>query len=305
MLALGDSSYPRYCETGRQIDERLAVLGARRLLDRVDCDVDYETLATPWLDRVVTGARESLGAPAVATVTRLRTAPAAPQYSRERPYFAELIANQRITARDATKDVRHVELDLAGAGLTYSPGDALGVWHENPREVVDGVLAAARLDGEQAVELEGQAKPLREWLATGREITRLTRPFLVLQAERSKDERLAGILQKGREDDLRRTLKDLQVVDVLRRHPGTWDASAFVQALRPLAPRLYSIASSPEAVGEEAHLTVAVVDYVFDGSAATAPRRPISPGSPARTRRRGCSSNTTSASGCQPTLRAT
>jgi sulfite reductase (NADPH) flavoprotein alpha-component len=92
----------------------------------------------------------------------------------------------------------------------------------------------------------------------------VTRPFLVSQAERSKDEHLAGILQKGREDDLRRTLKDLQVVDVLRRYPGEWDAAAFVQALRPLAPRLYSIASSPEAVGEEAHLTVAVVDYVFD-----------------------------------------
>lgn len=265
VLALGDSSYPKFCETGRQVDERLAALGARRLLDRVDCDVDYDTLATPWLDRVVTGARDTLGGPQVATVTRLRTAPVAPQFSREQPFAAEIVGNQRITARDATKDVRHLELGLAGSGLAYTPGDALGVWHENPRAVVDDLLQALRLDGEQAVELDGQGKTLREWLTTSREVTRLTRPFLAQQAERSKDAALAAILQPGHEADLRRTLTDLQVVDVLQRHGGDWDAKTFVQALRPLAPRLYSIASSQEAVGEEAHLTVAVVDYELAG----------------------------------------
>jgi sulfite reductase (NADPH) flavoprotein alpha-component len=126
------------------------------------------------------------------------------------------------------------------------------------------VLRALRLDGEQSVELDGAARPLREWLTKGRELTRLTRPFLTQQAERSKDARLADVLQPGHEADLRHTLKDLQVVDVLQRHPGEWDAKSFVQALRPLAPRLYSIASSQDAVGEEAHLTVALVDYEFD-----------------------------------------
>jgi sulfite reductase (NADPH) flavoprotein alpha-component len=263
VLALGDSSYPKFCETGKQVDERLAALGAKRLLDRVDCDVDFDTLATPWVDRVVTSARDALGAPAVATVTRLRAAPVEPQFSREQPFAAEVLANQRITGRDASKDVRHVELNLAGSGLTYAPGDALGVWHENPQPVVEGVLQALHLDGEQAVEIDGQARSLRDWLATGRETTRLTRPFLAQHAERSKDASLAAILQPGHENDLRRVLKDLQVVDVLQRHPGEWDAKSFVQALRPLAPRLYSIASSPEA--PEAHITVAVVDYDIDG----------------------------------------
>ncbi|MCE3285058.1 MAG: sulfite reductase subunit alpha, partial [Steroidobacteraceae bacterium] len=262
VLALGDSSYPKFCETGKQVDERLVALGAKRLLDRVDCDVDYDTLATPWLERVVTTARDNLGAvPQVATVTRLRAAPAEPQHSREQPFAAEVLANQRITARDATKDVRHVELALEGSGLTYTPGDALGVWHENPAPVVADVLEALRLDGAQDVEIDGQAKPLRAWLTTSRELTRLTRPFLVQQAERSRDPALAAVLQPGHEQDLRRTLKDLQVVDVLQRHRGEWDAKSFVQALRPLAPRLYSIASSPEAVGDEVHVTVAVVEY--------------------------------------------
>jgi sulfite reductase (NADPH) flavoprotein alpha-component len=265
VLALGDSSYPKFCETGRQVDDRLAELGARRLLDRVDCDVDYDRLATPWLERVVTSARENLGPPQVATVTRLRAAPAEPQYTREQPYAAEVVANQRITARDASKEVRHLELALAGSGLRYSPGDALGVWHENPPAVVDEVLGVLGLDGGQDVDLDGQTRALRDWLTTARELTRLTRPFLQQQAERSRDATLASVLRPGREQELRRTLKDLQVVDVLQRHRGDWDAKSFVQALRPLAPRLYSIASSTEAVDDEAHLTVAVVDYDFGG----------------------------------------
>jgi sulfite reductase (NADPH) flavoprotein alpha-component len=265
VLALGDSSYPKFCETGRQVDERLAELGGKRLLDRVDCDVDYETLATPWLERVVSGARDTLGGPQVATVTRLRSAPAEPEFSREQPFAAEVIGNQRITSRHATRDVRHVEVSLTGSGLRYQPGDALGVWHENPAPVVTSVLEASRLDGDQVVDVDGTAKPLRDWLTSSREITRLTRPFLAQQAERAQDARLGEVLQPGSEAALRHTLKDLQVVDVLQRHPGQWEAKAFVQALRPLAPRLYSIASSQEAVGEEAHLTVAVVDYELDG----------------------------------------
>lgn len=265
VLALGDSSYPKFCETGKQVDERLAALGAKRLVERVDCDVDYDTLAAGWLERVVTGARDALGgASTTATVTRLRAAPTEPQFSRDQPFAAEVIANQAITARGATKEVRHIEVTLAGSGLTYEPGDALGVWHENPPLVVNDVLQALRLDGEQPVELDGAEKPLREWLATKRELTRLTRPFLAQQAERSQDAGLASVLQPGHEAELRHTLKDLQVIDMLQRHPGEWDAKSFVQALRPLAPRLYSIASSQEAVGEEAHLTVALVDYTLD-----------------------------------------
>jgi sulfite reductase (NADPH) flavoprotein alpha-component len=265
VLALGDSSYPKFCETGRQIDERLTVLGARRLLSRVDCDLDYERLTTPWLEQVVGGAREALGAPAVATVTRLRTVPVAPEYSREQPYVAAVLANQRITGRDATKDVRHVELSLEGSGLTYEPGDALGVWHENPPLVVEQVLAATGLDGEEPVGVDGQTKPLRAWLATGRELTRLTRPFLAQHAERAGQSTLAAGLEPANGEQLRRVLKDLQLADLLRNYPARWDAAGLVLALRPLAPRLYSIASSREAVGEEAHLTVAVIDYEHDG----------------------------------------
>ncbi|HSJ96017.1 MAG TPA: assimilatory sulfite reductase (NADPH) flavoprotein subunit [Myxococcota bacterium] len=265
VLALGDSSYPKFCETGRQVDERLAALGATRLLERVDCDVDYEPHVAPWTERVVGGAREALGGAQGATVTRLRSVPAAPKHDREHPYAAAVLANDRITGRTASKDVRHLEISLAGSGLSYRPGDSLGVWHENPPVVVDGVLAALGLDAEETVTVDGQAHSLRDWLARHREITRLTRPFLAQHADRAGSAELAATLAPGHEDGLRALFKDLQLVDVLRRYPAVWEAEALVRALRPLAPRLYSIASSMAAVGEEAHLTVAVVDYERDG----------------------------------------
>ena len=266
VLALGDSSYPKFCETGRQVDERLAELGARRLLARVACDLDYDRLATPWLEQLLARAREELGTPQVATVTRLRPVPAVPLWTREQPFVARVLGNQRITGRGATKDVRHVEISLEGSGLTYQPGDALGVWHENPAAVVASVIAALGVDGSTRVEVDGTTRPLAEWLTSHREITRLTRPFLAEHARRSGDAELASALAPGGEARLRGLLKDLQVVDLLERWPAAWAAAEFVQALRPLAPRLYSIASSPAAVGEEAHITVAVVDYDSEGA---------------------------------------
>jgi sulfite reductase (NADPH) flavoprotein alpha-component len=265
VLALGDSSYPKFCETGRQVDERLAALGATRLLPRVDCDVDYERLVSPWLEQVVGGARETLGEAAPANVTRLRSVPAAPRFSREQPFTAPVLANDRITGRDATREVRHLEISLEGSGLQYRPGDALGVWHVNPPEVVAGVLGALGLDAALAVTVEGQSRSLGEWLAEAREITRVTRPFLLAHAERSGSAELAALLAPGGEGELRTLMKERQLVDVLRRWPAPWSAEALVTALRPLAPRLYSIASSMAAVGEEAHLTVAVVEYPQDG----------------------------------------
>jgi sulfite reductase (NADPH) flavoprotein alpha-component len=266
VLALGDSSYPKFCETGRQVDERLAALGAHRLIDRVDCDVDYERRVAPWLEQVVGSARDALGAAVQASnVTRLRSVPAAPRYSREQPFTAQVLANDRITGRGSTREVRHLEISLAGSALEYRPGDALGVWHENPPRVVAGVLAALGATGDEPVDVDGRSRSLRDWLTHEREATRLTRPFLQQHALLAGSSELAEVLAAGREDQMRALLKDLQVVDVLRRYPAPWEPGAFVAALRPLVPRLYSIASSAAAVGEEAHLTVAVVDYERDG----------------------------------------
>ena len=183
VLGLGDSSYPQFCEIGRRLDARLAELGGTRLLDRADADVDIDSIAKPWAERALQLVREQARSHApLATVTPLRPAATA-AWSREKPFAAEVIANQRITARQSDKDIRHIELSLEGSGLTYEPGDALGLWPRNPPALVDAVLAQLKLDGNAPVRIAETTQPLRLWLSEQRELTRLSRPLIAQQID--------------------------------------------------------------------------------------------------------------------------
>ncbi|HEU0306055.1 MAG TPA: assimilatory sulfite reductase (NADPH) flavoprotein subunit [Lysobacter sp.] len=275
VLALGDSSYPQFCAIGRRLDERLAELGAKRWLARGEADLDIDSVATPWLANALTATKEALKPQApLATVTPLRPlATAASAFTRDNPFHAELLANQRITGRNSRKDIRHIELSLEGSGLHYEAGDALGVWPVNPPRLVDAMLATLRLDGAQVVSHGGQALPLRDWLSRKREITRLSRPFVAAHAVHAQSGELDALLAPEQAAAFTRLLGEQQVIDLMRAYPGVWTAEDFVAALRPLVPRLYSIASSPKVVGEEAHLTVAHVEYDVDGSKSDDGRR--------------------------------
>ncbi|MCP3097498.1 assimilatory sulfite reductase (NADPH) flavoprotein subunit [Myxococcus sp. K15C18031901] len=269
VLGLGDSSYPKFCEVGRVLDTRLTELGATRLLERADCDLDFEPVAAGWLDQALAKTREVLEreTPSVATVVPLRgTTSTVPSVGKESPFTAEVLVNQRITGRGALKDVRHVELSLAGSGLEYLPGDALGVWAPNPPELVDAVLSLQQLSGDEAVTRDGKTLPLARWLSDELELTRLSRPFLERHAALASSSALQAVLAPGAAEAFRALLESHQVIDVLREHRARWDARELVLALRKQTPRLYSIASSPKRVGEEAHLTVAVVDYQAFGT---------------------------------------
>jgi sulfite reductase (NADPH) flavoprotein alpha-component len=267
VLALGDSSYPQFCAIGRRLDERLAELGAKRWFARGEADLDIDSVANPWLANALTAVKEALKPAApLATVTPLRPlAVAASTYTRDNPFPAELLVNQRITGRGSEKDIRHIELSLEGSGLHYEAGDALGIWPVNPPALVDAVLATLELDGTQAITHGEQTLPLREWLSSKRELTRLSRPFVATHAAQAKSEELNALLAPDRTADFTRLMAEQQVIDLLRAYPAAWAAEELVAALRPLVPRLYSIASSPKAVGEEAHLTVAHVEYTIDG----------------------------------------
>lgn len=278
VLGLGDTSYADFCGIARRIDARLAELGAQRVADPGLADLDIDTVAAPWRDAALAQAREHLkpatsGATAhVATVTPLR--PAA-SWSHERPFPAEVLANQSLSGREfrgtgfrrygtVDKDVRHLELSLDGSGLAYEPGDALGIRHRNPEALVAPVLEATGLDGDAAVSLDGDTLALSEWLATRRELSRLSRPTLTALAERSGAAELQQLLEPGN-PGFAALLADHQLADVLRRWPADWDAASLLAALRPQAQRLYSIASSRKRVGEEAHLTLDVVAYSAHG----------------------------------------
>ena len=265
VLGLGDSSYPQFCVIGRQLDARLAALGANRLFGFGEADLDIETVAAPWTLTALTHAREVLKAPAAVTnVTPLRPHVETPTWSATRPFKAEVLANQRITADGSAKDVRHLELDLTGSGIEYEPGDTLGVLPCNPAPLVEAMLDALHLDGDTPVTHADETRPLQEWLTRKRDITRLGRPLIKALAERSGADALKRLLEPERTDALRAVLETLQPIDLLQRYPAAWSGEAWIAALRPLAPRLYSIASSRATVGEEAHLTVAHVEYRTD-----------------------------------------
>lgn len=267
VFALGDSSYPQFCAIGRRLDERLAELGAARLVDRADADLDVERAAKPWIDTALAAARDALKAYApLATVTPLRPV-AVPAWTREKPFAAEVLVNQRLTSRGSEKDIRHFEISLEGAGLSYEPGDSLGVWPRNPPALVDAVLQTLKLDGNASVGYEETAQPLRLWLTEHRELTKLARPFVAQHAAIAGSAELNRLLSPDHAPAFAKLLAEYQVIDLLRAFPAAWSADEFVAALRPLTPRLYSIASSQKAVGDEAHLTVAHVAYDAFGSA--------------------------------------
>ena len=262
VLGLGDSSYPRFCAVARTLDERLAELGATRLRARGEADLDIDTVASPWSQRALDTAQEALKPRAtLATVTPLRPQQTA---SVARDVQAEVLLNQRITARDSSKDGRHLELSLEG--VEYEPGDALLVTPSNPPVLVDEVLAALRASGDEPVAHKGEELPLRVWLEQRCELTRLSRPFLAMHAQRARDGELARLLEPANSETLSGWLRAHQVIDLLQTSPNAWTAQDLIESLRPLTPRAYSIASSHAAVGDEAHLTVARVEYQRDGN---------------------------------------
>lgn len=268
VLGLGDSSYPKFCEVARQVDERLAELGAARWLARGEADVDIVSVSEPWAEQALKLAREALAsAPGVGRVTPLRARSVAGSWHRDQPFAAEVIANQRITGRDSSKDIRHIELSLAESGLSYEPGDSLGVWPENSDAAVAAVIAATGLDASTSVQLGERSRSLGEWLRHEREIGKLSRPFLLRLAERSGSGELQQLLAADQRATLAQYLSAHRVLDVLAAHRADWDAASLVGALGPLAPRLYSIASSRKQVDDEVHLTVANIGWDAHGHA--------------------------------------
>jgi sulfite reductase (NADPH) flavoprotein alpha-component len=274
VLALGDSSYEKFCETGRQFDAQLAALGAVRLHPRVDCDVDFETPARTWLDAVagVLGrghdARAAIDASAAvaAPVSHASGTPATSAYTRKNPFQAELLANVRLTAEGSSKDVRHIELALNGSGIQHEPGDAIGIVPRNDEAEVDALVAALGWSPDAEVPSGAQSsaslQTLRESLLHRHEIRHVSRTFVERYAGATGNEALQSMLIDPDSDHLQRYLRSHAAIDLVREHPPSGLVpGTFVALLPPLAPRLYSIASSALATPGEVHLTVSLVKY--------------------------------------------
>jgi sulfite reductase (NADPH) flavoprotein alpha-component len=245
VCALGDRSYTQFCKAGRDIDERLAALGATRIAPRVECDVAYEDDLAAWRDAVFSS--ESMvavaGSPAAIDVIEDAVdAPTDPAWTRQHPFPATLLRVVRLSGEGSAKEVNHVELSLAGSGLEYDVGDALGVWPTNCGDTVEAIIDAGGLTGEESVCVRGESMPLRMALLTRLDLCVLPPTFA---------EKLG----------LSVDCSTRQLIDALQERATDVDPQALVDALRPLQPRLYSIASSPRVHLGQVHLTVGAVRY--------------------------------------------
>ncbi|HID7676371.1 TPA: assimilatory sulfite reductase (NADPH) flavoprotein subunit [Neisseria meningitidis] len=272
VLGLGDSSYPNFCQAGKDFDRRFEELGAKRLLERVDADLDFTASADGWTGRIVARLKEEAAknratpAPQTTPPAGLQTAPDG-RYCKAAPFPAALLANQKITARQSDKDVRHIEIDLSGSDLHYLPGDALGVWFDNDPALVREILDLLGIDPATEIQAGGKMMPVARALSSHFELTQNTPAFVKGYAAFAHYEELDKIIADNAV--LQDFVQNTPIVDVLHRFPASLTAEQFIRLLRPLAPRLYSISSAQAEVGDEVHLTVGVVRFEHEGRART------------------------------------
>ncbi len=267
VLSLGDSSYEFFCQTGKEFDQRLAELGGTRLYPRVDCDLDYEKPAEEWLAGVLSQLNEAKSETVVAA-----SAPSAPvaetEYSRKNPFHAEILDVFNLNGRGSNKETMHIEFSLEGSGLTYEPGDCVGIYPTNDPVLVDMLLDEMKWNPEETVTVndEGDVLTLKEALTSYFEITVLTKKLLEQAVQFTGNAALQELLNPDNKEKLKDYTNGRDLLDLCRDF-GPWAASAqtFVSILRKLPPRLYSIASSYNANPDEVHLTIGAVRYESHG----------------------------------------
>jgi sulfite reductase (NADPH) flavoprotein alpha-component len=270
VLGLGDKNYRRFCQGGKNLDGRLAELGARRIRPLCECDTDYEAKSEEWMQAVMTvlDAELPAGSPAgTAPAVNGDSAPAksGPRYDKKNPFPAALLENRPLNARASAKDTRHLAFSLVGSGLEYKAGDALGVYPVNDFDLADRLILRLNCAGNEHIVLSsGEETTLRHALLEKLDLKRASVELLeaLLQGARNPGERyrLDALLAAPDSEETQAYLATHDVLDVLydfsKSHPSV---QSVVSALGRLAPRLYSIASSPKAHPGEVHLCVGIV----------------------------------------------
>lgn len=278
VLGLGDKNYSDFCGASKKFDERLAALGAKRLAPRAECDVDYEAPAKSWID----GLWDKLGnagngAPVSAPASSNGSAKhagsesdtpgtnGATAYGKSNPFPAKLLKNVLLNKPGSGKEVRHYEIALNGSGLTYAAGDALGVVPVNCPELVDDIIAALKARADENVKFGDSIMSLREALTHHFDVTKPSQEMIAATGKAAPQSELAPLLAPEKREELKKWLWGRHVIDLLHLLPSPMAVAEFIPLLKKLAPRLYSISSSPKAHPGEVHLTVGAVRYESHG----------------------------------------
>lgn len=264
VCALGDTSYEHFCKIGKDVDARLASLGANRVYDRAECDVDYQATFDKWLSASLAAFPKP--AAAAASAVAAGVLPAVVGYDKEHPYSATILEKVVLNGTGSSKETLHIEISLEGSGLTYDPGDALGVYPANRAADIDAVLAATGLSANAKL---GE-KTLAEALRIDFDITTVAPLIADKYNQIVGNKNLQALLDQEGRVDLKAWMDGRQLIDLLETYPHKkWTPETFTSLLRKLTPRLYSIASSIRKHENEVHLTVAAVRYQTHGRERT------------------------------------
>lgn len=265
MLALGDRSYEYFCQTGKEIDQRLEELGAKRISPRVDCDVDFDEPASEWFERVqeslqkLTGTKQTIH---IATNTASEKVTAL--YSRKNPYKAEVLENINLNGRGSNKETRHLELSIEGSNFQFEPGDSIGIYPQNDRQLVRTIIEEMNWKSDDLIYMKDEEKTIEDALLNHYEITVLTKQLLKQICERWNIKPLHDLLNN--EKQLKQYIQHHDLLDLVRDFSiKEISPQDFIPLLRKMPARLYSIASSWKANPDEVHLTIGAVRYHAGG----------------------------------------
>ncbi len=255
VLSLGDSSYPDFCKCGIDFDTRLKTLGAKALIPRLDMDVDFDDDYANWTSDILA----LFGSVAADDESEEEEG-----FTKKSPYTAPILKLYNLNAEASERETTHVEISLEGSGISYEAGDALGVYPINDAELVDTLITQLEFNSE--ADLDG--KTLRHALTENYEIRNITLPLVKAWAEKADSDELKILTEAEDRGPLNNYLWGREIIDLVKEYPIDFEsAQNFIQMLKPLAARLYSIASSPKAHNDEVHLTVGVVKYESNGVA--------------------------------------
>ena len=268
VLGIGDKSYDNFCGYAKSLDQRLADLGATKLIDRADCEAYDDEPLRRWADSVTTALAGAPPVPAVVGTGTRTVIPIEPdEFTRAKPILAVLARNQLLTTSRSAKEVRQFGFDVSEYDVSYGVGDSLGVYASNDPAVVDSWLAATALSPDSVIEVDGVEQSLRDALISSYDICRVTPDLLRFVADSCPDRSAAKILRNSgeRRSNWLRNRNGLDIVTEFAVHaePEQWQ-----EVLVRLTPRNYSISSSPLVSPHEIQLTVSVVRYRGSSGAA-------------------------------------
>lgn len=281
ILGLGDSSYPKFCQAAKDLEAYLLNLSAKEYFSRLDLDVDFQEKSQNWIKEIsakirseqISGKSQERLENKFTANTFFEQAKAAKKifnmekkqaiiYSRDNPYQTKILTNQRITAKKCNKDIRHIELDISSSGITYNPGDLLGIFYQNNLDLVKKILSLTKIKHDEIVKIKDEELSIEQALVEKLDITKNSLNLVKKYAEIAKNNKLEKLLNDAKKID--EFVNKYPVIALFNEYKKDfWQAQELADLFSPIQPRLYSIASSQEEVGEELHLCIAIVDIDY------------------------------------------